>query len=261
VPGTPSRERLLAADEPPAYELFGEGARSPYVIACDHASRRIPRALGSLGLPASELERHIAWDIGVAGLGRKLAEKIDAWLILQNYSRLVIDCNRQLDRSDSIALRSEDTAIPGNVGLSPAAAAARAHEIFEPYHARITRELDERAARGAAAVVILLHTFTPVFRGVTRIWHAGVLYHRDARLAHPLLAALRREAGFEIGDNQPYAATALTDYGIVEHAERRGLLHVELEVRQDLVSDEDGQTAWAERLARLLASATRELGF
>lgn len=257
----PQRERLLAEDEPPPFEVYREGARSPFLITCDHASRRIPRALESLGVPAPELERHIAWDIGVAGLGRKLADKLDAWLILQNYSRLVIDCNRRLERADSSPTRSEDTEIPGNVELSPAAAALRAREVFEPYHARITSELDARAARGTPTVMILLHTFTPVFRGVARVWHAGVLYHHDVRLAQPLLAALRREAGVEIGDNQPYAATALTDYGIVEHAERRGLVHVELEVRQDLVSDAGGQDAWAERLARLIASTARELGF
>jgi len=259
--GTNPSERLLEDDEPPAFEVYGADARSPYVIACDHASRRIPRALGSLGVPEAELGRHIAWDIGVAELGEKLADRLDAWLIRQNYSRLVIDCNRRPGRPDSSPTQSEDTPIPGNLELSREAAALRAREIFEPYHARIAAELDARAARGAPAVLIFLHTFTPVFRGVERQWHAGVLYHRDARLAEPLLSALRREAGFEIGDNQPYAATALTDYGIVEHAERRGLVHVELEVRQDLVSDSEGQVAWAERLARLIASSARELGF
>ncbi len=258
---TPSAERLLATDEPPAFELYGRETRSPYLITCDHASRRIPRALGALGLPEAELERHIAWDIGAAHVARRLADKLECRLVLQNYSRLVIDCNRRLDRPDSIAQKSEDTAIPGNVEVTPAAARLRAAEIFEPYHARIAAELDARAAHGLPTVLLFMHTFTPVFRGVARVWHAGVLYHRDARLAHPLLAALRREAGFEIGDNQPYAATALSDYGLVEHAERRGLPYVELEVRQDLVSDADGQSAWAERLARLIASTARELGF
>jgi predicted N-formylglutamate amidohydrolase len=258
---TTSADHLLAEDEPPAFEVHGERARSPYVITCDHASRRIPRALGSLGVAEAELERHIAWDIGVAELGRRLADKLDAWLILQNYSRLVIDCNRRPERPDSSPTRSEDTAIPGNLELSREAGQQRVREIFEPYHARIASELDARSERDAPVVMILLHTFTPVFRGVARVWHAGVLYHRDVRLAHPLLAAFRREAGLEVGDNQPYAATALTDYGIVEHAERRGLVHVELEVRQDLVSDAEGQAAWAERLARLITNTTRELGF
>jgi predicted N-formylglutamate amidohydrolase len=254
-------ERLLGDAEPAPFEVAAAGARSPFVVLCDHASARIPHALGKLGLPDSELERHIAWDIGAAGLARKLARELDAWLVLQNYSRLVIDCNRRLDRPDSIAVKSEDTTIPGNLALAPGDAARRAREIFEPYHARIRRELDERAAAGRASILLFVHTFTPVFRGVPRSWHAGVLYHRDTRLALPLLTALRRESGLEIGDNQPYAATALTDYGIIVHAEERGLPPVEIEVRQDLVSDEEGQRAWAGRLARLLGSAARELGF
>jgi len=254
-------ERLLGADEPPAFEVAGANSRSPFVVLCDHASARIPRKLEKLGLPDSELERHIAWDIGAAGLARKLAALLDGWLVLQNYSRLVIDCNRRLERPDSVAQKSEDTTIPGNLALAPGAAARRAREIFEPYHARIRRELDERAAAGRASILLFVHTFTPVFRGVARSVHAGVLYHRDTRLALPVLTALRREPGLEIGDNQPYAATALTDYGIIVHAEERGLPPIELEVRQDLVSDDAGQAAWAERLARLIGSAARELGF
>ena len=257
----PHTERLLQSDEPPPFTSIRPAGASPFFLVCDHAGRLLPRALGSLGLPDHELTRHIAWDIGAADVARKLADKLECRLVLQNYSRLVIDCNRRLDRPDSIAQKSEDTAIPGNFAVTPAAARLRAREIFEPYHARIVEELDARAAHGLPTVLLFMHTFTPVFRGVARTWHAGVLYHRDARLAHPLLAALRREAGFEIGDNQPYAATALSDYGLVEHAERRGLPYVELEVRQDLVSDADGQTAWAERLARLIASTARELGF
>jgi predicted N-formylglutamate amidohydrolase len=254
-------ERLLGDDEPPAVEVAGAGARSPFVVICDHASARIPRKLAKLGLPDSELERHIAWDIGAAGLARKLAKLLDAWLVLQNYSRLVIDCNRRLERPDSITVNSEDTPIPGNLTRAPGDAARRAREIFEPYHARIRSELDERAAAGRASILLFVHTFTPVFRGVTRSLHAGVLYHRDTRLALPLLTALRRESALEIGDNQPYAATALTDYGIIVHAEERGLPPIELEVRQDLVSDDEGQSAWAERLARLIRTAARELGF
>jgi predicted N-formylglutamate amidohydrolase len=243
---------LLADDEPPPFEVVNGGPRSPYVIVCDHASRKLPRALGSLGLPARDLGRHIAWDIGAAALARRLREALDGWLILQNYSRLVIDCNRPLTSPDSIVGRSEDTVIPGNQGLSREQAALRVRGIFEPYHARIRRELDERTSRGQASVLLFVHSFTPTFRGVARAWHAGVLYHRDTRLAHPLLSALRREPDLVIGDNEPYAASALTDYGLIEHGERRGLPHVELEVRQDLLGDENGVNAWSERLARLL---------
>jgi predicted N-formylglutamate amidohydrolase len=203
-------------------------------------------------LPERELERHIAWDIGASGLARQLSKLLDAWLILQNYSRLVIDCNRPLTSPDSIATRSEDTEIPGNIGVSSAQASQRARHVFEPYHARIRAELDRRVALRNPPTLIFVHTFTPIFRGVARRWHAGVLHHRDTRIAAPLLAALRREPSLVIGDNEPYAADPRTDYGLVEHGERRGLLHVELEVRQDLVADEIGQREWAERLARLL---------
>jgi predicted N-formylglutamate amidohydrolase len=224
------------------------------VIQCDHASNRIPRALGRLGLPESELERHIAWDIGAGAVARELARILDAWLILQNYSRLVIDCNRPLEHADSIAPRSEDTLIPGNRDVRPEHANARAASIFAPYHARIARELDERVANGTPAILVFMHSFTPTFRGVRRPWEAGVLFHRDRRLAAPLLEALRREPGLTIGENQPYAASALTDYGLVEHAERRGLLHVELEIRQDLIERASDQLEWADRLARVLRS-------
>ena len=250
---------LLEGDEPLPFEIVGEGARSRWVLVCDHAGRALPRALGSLGLPARELERHIAWDIGAAALSRALGEALDAFLILQTYSRLVIDCNRPLSSPDSIAKQSEDTPIPGNQHVSREQAELRARAIFEPYHARIRRELDDRVASGRESLLVFVHTFTPVFRGVSRPWHAGVLYHRDTRLASPLLDALRREPGLVVGDNEPYAASAATDYGIIEHAERRGLPYAELEVRQDLLADSSGVRTWTERLARLLKALAPRL--
>jgi predicted N-formylglutamate amidohydrolase len=249
-------QTLLAEDEPPAFEVVEGDPRSRFVIVCDHAGRRLPRALGTLGLEPEDLERHIAWDIGVAGLGRELARALGAWLILQPYSRLVIDCNRPLTSPESIAKQSDDTLVPGNHAVSSEEAALRAPEIFEPYHARIRGELDRRDALGTPSVLIFLHSFTPIFRGVARPWQAGVLYHEDVRLAHALLAALRSEGDLNVGDNQPYAAGAATDYGLVEHGERRGLPHVELEVRQDLLAEARGQRSWAERLARLLNASS-----
>lgn len=243
---------LLAPDEPEAFEVVAGTPASRFVITCDHAGRRIPRALGSLGLPASELERHIAWDIGVEALGRRLARALDATLVVQRYSRLVVDCNRRPTRPDSMPKTSEDTLIPGNASITPEAAAERVQAIFEPYHARIRAELDARGARGQATTLILLHSFTPVYRAVGRPWHAGVLYLNDSRLARRVLASLRAEPGLVVGENEPYAASELTDYGIIEHGEARGLPHVELEVRQDLIADERGVEAWSERLARVL---------
>ncbi len=148
--------------------------------------------------------RHIAWDIGIAGLGRLLADALDATFIRQNYSRLVIDCNRPPGAPTSIAEISEHTPIPGNVGLSEANRRARAREIFWPYHERIEDELDRRRRAGLPAALISLHSFTPVFKGVARPWHAAVLYNRDPRLAHRLKALLNAEKG------SPSAKTSLT---------------------------------------------------
>ncbi len=243
---------LLTPDELPPFEVVDGNPSSPYVVLCDHAGCRVPRALDSLGLPAHELTRHIGWDLGASELSRHLAQALGAWLILQNYSRLVIDCNRPPDSPESVVLSSEDTPIPGNQHLSCADAELRFEHIFAPYHARVHAELDERKARGRDSILIFVHTFTPVFRGVPRPWHAGVLYLNDTRIALPMLQGLRQKSGLIIGENEPYAASALTDYSLVEHAERRGLPYVELEVRQDLLADEEGQKEWALSLAELL---------
>ncbi len=242
---------LLTAQDPPPVEMHRAQGDSRFVLIADHAGQRIPGRLRDLGLAQHERDRHIGWDIGIAGVTRRLAEKLDAIAILQVYSRLVIDCNRPLQAPGSIVAVSDGTVVPGNQDLTDAQKAARALEIFAPYHACITRELDRRSAREEAPVLIAMHSFTPEFGGVARPWHAGVLYQRDARLAHALLAALRSE-GWVVGDNQPYAVSDASDYAIPVHAERRGLLHVELEIRQDLIADAQGQEAWAERLARVL---------
>lgn len=229
------------------------------MLICDHASRRIPRVLGTLGVSELDLQRHIAWDIGAAGVAARLSELLDAFLIMQGYSRLVIDCNRPLDSAGSIVTRSEMTDIPGNVGLTAGAAQLRAREIFEPYHARIAGELDQRAANGRRTILISVHSFTPAFKSVARPWHIGMLYGNDARLAHRLLALIRGEAHWHVGDNEPYAVTATTDYAIPVHAERRGIANVGLEIRQDLIEDSAGQRAWAERIARWLQTVEKEL--
>ena len=250
---------LLAADEPRAVTVYNANATSPFLLVADHAGNLIPRALGRLGLAAAELQRHIGWDIGIAGLGRLLADALDATLIQQNYSRLVIDCNRPLEASSSIPAISELTEIPGNAGLTDADKMARADEIFRPYHDRIEAELDRRRQSGQATALVSLHSFTPVFKGVARPWHAAVLYNRDPRFAHRLIAQLNAEKEFTIGENVPYTVTDESDYTIPVHAERRGLHHVLIEIRQDLLADESGQREWALRLARLLPLGYREL--
>lgn len=238
-------------------EVQGLDAPSAFFLVCDHAGRLIPRALRSLGLEPEQLTRHIAWDIGAAAVARRLGALLGATTVCQRYSRLVIDCNRPLDAVDSIVTESERIPIPGNHHLDAAAVAARAREVFQPYHEEIRRALDRRRADGRPTVLVTIHSFTPTFLGVPRPWHAGVLHNRDARLAVPLLQALRAEDGLVVGDNEPYAAGELTDYSLVQHGEQRGLPHVELEIRQDLIADERGQEAWAARLARLLPIAVQ----
>jgi predicted N-formylglutamate amidohydrolase len=247
--------RLLAADEPPPFIEIGLEGRSNFVIVVDHASRRIPRRLNDLGLPASELQRHIAWDIGALGVARQVAAALDAPLVAQNYSRLVIDCNRDPQVATSIPRSSESIDIPGNMGLSDADIAVRRAEIFDPYHHRIRTLLNERGAAGRPTILVAQHSMTNIYQGVPRDMHAAVLYNRDRRFAGLVLDRLRREAGLIIGDNEPYFVSDETDYTIPRHGEARGLPHVEIEIRQDLVSDDAGEADWARRITQALQHA------
>jgi predicted N-formylglutamate amidohydrolase len=246
---------LLMADETMPVTVHNENGRSPFLIVADHAGNSMPRALRRLGLSETERGRHIAWDIGIAAVCRLVADTLDGTLVQQNYSRLVIDCNRAPGAEASIPKISELTPIPGNVALSEDQKATRVREIFRPYHERIEIELDRRRQAGRPAALIAMHSFTPVFKGVARPWHAGVLYNRDPRFAHLLMPLLKREGGLVIGDNEPYSVTDASDYTIPVHGERRGLHHVAIEVRQDLIADDKGQRAWGLMLARLLAQA------
>lgn len=246
---------LLASDEPEPVETLNRDGASELFLLADHAGQRIPAVLGTLGLDAAERARHIGWDIGIEGVTRRLAEALDAAALMQRYSRLVIDCNRRPGVPSSIPRISESTAIPGNQDVDAAEAARRRREIFEPYHAAITAALEARAAAGRRTVLIAMHSFTPVYMGVARPWHIGLLHHRDQRLATPLLALLRAEGDLVVGDNEPYQATDESDYAIPIHGERRGLVHVGIELRQDLIAEPQGQAAWAARLARLLPAA------
>ena len=242
---------LLGPGDPAPFTLIGADAPSPFLLIADHAGQAVPAALERLGLAQADLDRHIGWDIGIAGVTRQLAALLDATAVLQTYSRLVIDCNRPLEAPGSIAAVSDGTDIAANVAAGETQRAQRVAEIFHPYHSAITTQLDVRAARGQPTILLALHSFTPVYGGIVRPWHAGVLYQRDNRLAMALKPLLEAE-GLTVGDNQPYAVSDQTDYAIPVHGEARGLPHLELEIRQDLITDETGQMAWAQRLAKLL---------
>jgi predicted N-formylglutamate amidohydrolase len=244
---------LLGSTEvPPVHEQNAAG-RSPFLLTCDHYGRLIPRVLGDLGLPESELTRHIAWDIGIAGVAETLSKHLDAHLVAQRYSRLVIDCNRPPAAASSIPIISEATTVPGNEGLARDAAEARRRQIFEPYHRRIDEVINARRRDGMPTVLVSLHSFTPVYAGIARPWHIGTLYHRDTRLPPLLLKHLRAEADLVVGDNEPYAVSDQTDYTIPVHGEARGLMNSGIEIRQDLIGDPSGQQQWADRLARVLS--------
>lgn len=251
--------QLLGDDEPAPVTIYNAAGLSPLLIVADHAGNRIPRALGTLGVSDAERARHIGWDIGIAPVCRMMADALDACLIQQNYSRLVIDCNRPPGSEQSMPVISESTPVPGNVNLSDADKAARIAEIFQPYHDAIATELDRRNHAALPVALIAMHSFTPVYKGETRPWHAGVLYNRDARFAQRLRLLLERETGLVVGDNEPYSVDDFTDHTIPVHGERRKLHHIAVEIRQDLISDESGQLAWAERMIRLLPLAYREL--
>lgn len=251
--------KLLMDHEPTGVGFEGMDRRSRFLITCDHASNRFPERLGDLGVSASERRRHIAWDIGALGVARRLASALDAPLIYQQYSRLVIDANRDPTRADAIPLRSEATDIPGNKGLTPQARELRRLEIFEPYHAAIRAELDARARRGEQTLYVSVHSFTPVYLGEARRWHAGILWRTDRPFAQLLLDGLRREPGLEIGDNQPYSLQSDVDYSVPEHADTRGLSNVLIEIRQDEITTEAQQAAWATRLLPLLQAADTTL--
>jgi predicted N-formylglutamate amidohydrolase len=244
---------LLGPQDPtPVFEQNPQG-RSPFLFTSDHFGRAIPKSLGDLGLPEEELTRHIAWDIGIAGVARTLSEWLDAHLIAQHYSRLVIDCNRPLRSPGSIPLISEATMIPGNEGLTREAVETRRHEVFDPYHRRIAEVIDRRLADGMPTVLVSLHSFTPVYAGIKRPWHVGTLYQSDSRLPPLLLKQLRAHVDLVVGDNEPYAVSDETDYTIPVHGEARGLMNTGIEIRQDLISDQAGELQWAERLGAIFA--------
>ncbi len=242
---------LLDDDEPAPYEIVNSDGRSRVILTCDHASRRIPRRLGTLGVAPADLDRHIAWDIGAAAVARRLSAILDAPLILCGYSRLVVDCNRPLDQAGAFVTQSEDVRITGNESLAAAARDARVEAIYWPYHDAVNRIVAARTAREATPAMVSVHSFTPIYRGVSRPWDIGVLHRWDRRLSDLMMTELR-SGDLLVGDNQPYQVALDDDYTIPVHAEARGMPYTLLEIRQDLVAADAGAEEWAGRLAGIL---------
>jgi predicted N-formylglutamate amidohydrolase len=234
-----------------AFEILGEDRPSRWLVTCDHASNAVPDWLGgSLGLPEAEMARHIAWDVGAAGVTRALAARLDGAAILSRFSRLVIDPNRGEDDPTLLMKLYDGTIIPGNRHADAAEVQRRLDACHRPYHAAYAR----LAARRADTVICAVHSFTPCLRGRSpRPWQVGVLHsHRDSRLALPLIARLRAEPDLTVGDNQPYDGHLPGD-AIDRHALQPGRPNVLIELRHDLIATPATQDAWAARLAPILA--------
>ena len=255
---TDSVADLGVDSDAPAVAMHNGDARGAFVVTCDHASNAIPERYRSLGLAPADLQRHIAWDIGALAVSGLLARQLDAPLLHPTASRLLLDVNRAPDAHDAIPLCSEDTDIPGNRDLDDAERRHRRDWIYTPYHDAIAALVARRIAARQPTALLSIHSFTPVYHGEQRPWQAGVLSHRDRRMADPLLAALRDDPTLRVGDNQPYVPSHGVYHTLDRHAEAHGLPCVMIEIRNDLIADAVGQRAWAERLAPLLQHALHE---
>jgi predicted N-formylglutamate amidohydrolase len=235
----PAVPELLAADEPAPFIVLNPASDKPALLVCDHASRRFPRSLGDLGLDPLARGCHLALDIGAEALTRQLARSLGLTAVLAGYSRLVVDCNRDLLDPGAFLEFGDGVVVPGNRHLSAAQKTARADAIYWPYHRAIDGEIKRLTGRHRSPGVIAIHSFTPVLDGVSRPWEVGILWDADKRMSDILIRELTA-AGFVVGDNEPYSGRAPQDFTVDNHAEAAGLPHVGIEVRHDLIDDEDG---------------------
>jgi|TARA_B110001454_G_scaffold85029_1_gene81752 predicted N-formylglutamate amidohydrolase len=241
-------KQLLQSNEPPAFEIFNPQGQSCAVIVCDHASNRIPISLENLGLSSHQLEAHIAWDPGAARVAEKLSSLLDAPLLLSNYSRLVIDCNRPFHALGSIPEQSAGIDIPGNQNLQIACRQQRQREIFDPYQQAVSALLENRPKQ--KTLLISVHSFTPHLNNELRPWLIGVCSGKDSRFANLLLPQLKQAVKGPVGNNQPYFIGSETDYTIPVQGEPRGIPSVMLEIRQDRIVTQEQVNSWAELIAK-----------
>jgi predicted N-formylglutamate amidohydrolase len=234
------------------FELVHGDRERGMVLIADHARRALPEEYGSLGLPEQEFERHIAYDIGVEPVTRRLAAMLGVPAVLATFSRLLIDPNRGEDDPTLIRQIYDGTIIPGNYPMSPAERARRLENFHRPYHDAVSALVKSVATRsGKAPFIVSIHSFTPSMQGAVRPWHAGILWDRDDRAARPLIDMLSAEKGLIVGDNEPYDG-ALRGDTMFRHAIVNGFAHALIEIRQDLIGDEGGAEQWAARLGPVL---------
>jgi len=236
----------------PVIVLNGNG-KSRWLFICEHASNFIPERFNSLGLNAEALKAHIAWDPGAVEVARHLSSKLDAPLIEATYSRLLIDCNRPLDARDLIPEISETTVIEGNHDLGAIERTARIDLSHRPFHTQIEDVVAERAKRGLPSWIVTIHSFTPIYRSVSRPWQIGIIHDEDDRIAKPLITALAEDKSLNIGINEPYSPADRVYYTLERHARPRNAPCVMIELRNDEIATTETQTQWAARLATILS--------
>lgn len=249
---------LLAADEPPPFEVLNPRSDKPLLLVCDHASHRIPVALGNLGVDHAVQHCHLGFDIGAGRLTETLAERLGVTAVLQQYSRLVIDCNRQLLDPGAFLEFGDGVVISGNRNLDAAQKEARAEAIYWPYHRVIAAAIERLTVGNRQPSMLAIHSFTPVLQGHFRPWQIGILWDKDERIAKTMMWQLEAK-GFTVGNNEPYSGKALQDFTIDHHAETAGLPHVGVEIRQDLIDDAAGVAAMAEALHPVIESIQAQL--
>jgi predicted N-formylglutamate amidohydrolase len=249
---------LLTDQDGQPVTVINQGGSSAILLVCEHASRRLPEKLGTLGLDDEALTAHIAWDPGALAVSRLISESMDAALIQQNFSRLAYDCNRPPDAPDAMPQVSEIYDIPGNRDLNDEARQARIEEIYRPFEGALAREIETRAKGGRRTVIVTMHTFTPVYKGVARDVEIGVLHDEDSRLADEMLA--RADARYVVRRNEPYGPVDGVTHTLKRHGLENGLVNVMIEIRNDLVRDEAGQARAAGFLSGLLGESLAALG-
>ncbi|MCH9004519.1 MAG: N-formylglutamate amidohydrolase [Proteobacteria bacterium] len=238
---------LLCADEPGPFKVLNPLAELPILLVCDHASCRFPKSLGDMGLDPFARRCHLAVDIGASALTERLAASIGVTAVLANYSRLVVDCNRQLMDSGAFLEFGDGVLVPGNRNLRQSDKDLRSEALYWPYHEAVDQQVQRLRNAGRAPAFIAVHSFTPVMNGEARPWQIGVLWDSDTRLRDIFLADFTA-AGYFVGDNEPYSGKAPQDFTIDHHAEKIGLPHIGIEIRQDLIGEGHG----VENIANLM---------
>lgn len=250
---------LLSPDEPPPYYVMHAESDAPLLLVCDHASCRIPEALGDMGLDPFARRCHLAIDIGAGSLTEYLADSLGITAVLAQYSRLVVDCNRDLMDASAFLVYGDGILVPGNCNLHRSDRDARADAIYWPYHAAISEQVTRLSEAAVPPAFISIHSFTPVLNGEAREWEVGILWDEDQSL-HEIFLEGFREAGFHTGDNEPYSGKAPADYTVDNHAESIGLPCVGIEIRQDLINDAAGVVRIGNVMHKIIESIPERMG-